>query len=179
MLATGALKAGRPRGPKARLAAGCILAVVLALGGTVSGAAAASGPQNLEQPELETAGRIAIGSTLACWQGDWEGAGITYTYQWFRDEEPIASGQSYEISPTDEGHWLSCAVTAKDAGGSTEQHSANSNYINPPSTFHGGTISGMALDAGTLAGIDGEKVCAENTHENEPWVCVHTAASGS
>ncbi len=148
------------------------------LAGPGAASAAASGPTNLEQPELETSGKIAVGETLACWQGDWEGSQISYTYEWLRGEEQIASGNLYKITPADEGHWISCVVTATDSGGSTEARSTGSDYINPPSEIQGGTFSGIALDATTLEGIAGEKVCAENTNEVGPWTCVHTGTNG-
>ncbi|MGO9489989.1 MAG: collagen binding domain-containing protein [Solirubrobacteraceae bacterium] len=175
-LIVGKLCGGRAR--NVRITAIAALALACVLVGPVADSAAASGPTNLEQPALETPGKIAVGETLACWQGDWEGSGLSYTYEWLRGEEQIASGNLYKITPADEGHWLSCIVTATDSEGSTEAHSTGSDYINPPSDIQGGTFSGRALDATTLEGIAGEKVCAENTNGAGPWTCVHTGANG-
>jgi uncharacterized repeat protein (TIGR02543 family) len=61
------------------------------------------------------------GSTLTCAVGGFSGTGITYTYQWFLDGEPIPgqTGQTYiyDVRFTDEGHTVSCQVTAHNAGG--------------------------------------------------------------
>jgi virginiamycin B lyase len=66
-----------------------------------------------------------VGQTLACQPGTWTGS-PTYSYQWYRDGVPItgAMGQTYTVQAADQGHTLTCAVTATDAGGSATATSA-------------------------------------------------------
>src|SRR5271154_931913 len=111
--------------------------------------AAASGPRDLEAPEVETAGRPEIGENLTCYPGSWEGSGVTFTYEWQREGAPLASGQTHQITAADEGHWLSCVVRATDGEGATEASSKDSFFINPPDKGppKGGTISGRVTDA--------------------------------
>ena len=64
-------------------------------------------------------GNVSVGGTLRCAAGLWTGGSATFAYQWLRDGTPIpnATGSSYEIQSADEGHGLSCDVTAKSSGG--------------------------------------------------------------
>jgi hypothetical protein len=142
--------------------------------------AAESGPRNLEQPYLETAGRAEVGESLSCYPGTWEGSGVTYTYEWERDGAALTSGPTHRISVADEGHWLSCVVSATDSEGTMTASSVDSFFINPPREGppRGGTIEGHVTDAGSGQPIGGVKACAVNTDEAEPWDCVHTDASG-
>jgi hypothetical protein len=142
--------------------------------------AAASGPRNLEQPYLETAGRAEVGETLSCYPGTWEGSGVTYTYEWQRDGAALASGPTHQITAADEGHWLSCVVSATDGEGTTTESSVDSFFINPPHQGPppGGTVEGHVTNAASDEPIGGVKACAINTNEAEPWVCVHTDSSG-
>jgi Carboxypeptidase regulatory-like domain len=142
--------------------------------------AAASGPRSLEQPYLETAGRAEVGETLSCYPGTWEGSGVTYTYEWQRDGAALTSGPTHQITAADEGHWLSCVVSATDSEGTTTASSVDSFFINPPRQGppQGGTIEGHVTDAASGQPIDGVKACAVNTDDAEPWVCVHTDVSG-
>jgi hypothetical protein len=143
-------------------------------------AVAASGPLNLEQPYVETVGRAEVGETLSCYPGAWEGQGVTYTYEWQRDGAALATGSTHQITSVDEGHWLSCVVSATDSEGTTTASSVDSFFINPPRQEppRGGTIEGVVTDATGGQPIGGVKACAVNTDEAEPWDCVHTDASG-
>ena len=142
--------------------------------------AAASGPRNLEQPYVETAGRPEVGETLSCYPGTWEGSGVTYTYEWQRDGAALTSGPTRQITTADEGHWLSCVVSATDSDGTTTASSVDSFFINPPlqGPPRGGMIEGHVTDAANGQPIGGVKACAMNTDEAEPWDCVHTDANG-
>lgn len=142
--------------------------------------AATSGPRNLEQPYVETAGRAEVGETLSCYPGTWAGSGVTYTYKWQRDGAALTSGPTHQITADDEGHWLSCVVSATDSVGTTTASSVDSFFINPPRQGppRGGTIEGHVTDAASGQPIGGLKACAVNTDEAEPWDCVHTDASG-
>jgi hypothetical protein len=142
--------------------------------------AAASGPRDLEQPYLETAGRAEVGETLSCYPGTWEGSGVTYAYEWQRDGAALTSGPTHQIAIADEGHWMSCVVSATDSEGTTTESSVDSFFINPPREGlpRGGTIEGHVTDAASGQSIGGVKACAVNTNEAEPWDCVHTDMGG-
>jgi Carboxypeptidase regulatory-like domain len=142
--------------------------------------AAASGPRNLEQPYVETVARAEVGETLSCYPGSWEGSEVTYTYEWQRDGDALASGPTHKVTAADEGHWLSCAVSATDSEGTTTESSVDSFFINPPHQGppRGGTIEGEVTGAASGQPIGGVKACAVNTDEAEPWDCVHTNADG-
>lgn len=167
-----------PRRPRRCLTLLGALACTILLSAPAS--AAANGPRDLEQPYLETAGRAEIGETLSCYPGTWEGSAVTYTYEWQRDGAALASGQAHQITAADEGHWLSCVVSATDSEGTTTASSVDSFFINPPREGppRGGTIEGRVTDAEIGQPIGGVKACAVNTNEAEPWDCVHTDASG-
>jgi sugar lactone lactonase YvrE len=78
-------------------------------------------PTNTRVPMLS--GTPGVGQTLACSQGSWAGGAAHYSYRWSRDGAPIpgATGQRYAVTPADEGHTLTCTVTAfNSVGGSTQ-----------------------------------------------------------
>jgi hypothetical protein len=83
-------------------------------------AAAATGqypvPVNAERPTLM--GAPAVGQTLSCSQGTWQNAS-SYSYTWLRDGAPIltAAGSTYTVQAADQGHGISCQVTASAGGG--------------------------------------------------------------
>ncbi len=84
-------------------------------------------PQNTAPPEVS--GTPAVGQMLTCSQGTWSGSPpLTYTYRWLRDKEAIASATSstYTVASEDEGHSLSCKVTATNSAGEASAISKNS-----------------------------------------------------
>jgi len=77
-------------------------------------------------------GTAAPGQTLSCSPGSWSGIStILFTYRWLRDGSAIegATGNAYTVQPADQGHGLSCEVTATNAAG---RSSATSNALNVP-----------------------------------------------
>ncbi len=61
------------------------------------------------------------GRIVTCDQGTWSGSPAGFTYQWLRDEAPIA-GQTQAfltVQAGDSGHLLQCRVTASNANGPT------------------------------------------------------------
>jgi secreted trypsin-like serine protease len=78
-------------------------------------------PRTLIPPSLQ--GTVAVGSTVSCHPGTWEGA-PAFTYQFVI---PTASGDvartaqssqsTYTIQPADAGNALACNVKGKNAGG--------------------------------------------------------------
>lgn len=99
----------------------------LGLGLGLSRGAGANSPLNLSAPAVS--GTLTTGSTLTSTTGTWSGAPTGYTYQWKRDGANIsgqtASAYTYAAS-TDDGRYISCAVTATNIFGS---NSATSNVL--------------------------------------------------
>jgi hypothetical protein len=70
-------------------------------------------PKNKAPPEVT--GTLAVGATLNCSEGKWSGEPApTLAYQWLRDGSTIAAAtaSTYLVVEADEGHSLSCKVTA-------------------------------------------------------------------
>lgn len=88
---------------------------------------AGSTPELVQPPFIS--GSAAIGLTLTCQRGVWNGKPPpSFTYQWYRDGATIASAteDTYTVEPADQGHLLSCNVTARNSEGSVEAESTNS-----------------------------------------------------
>jgi hypothetical protein len=71
-------------------------------------------------------GTAAIGATLACSTGAWSSSPVSYAYQWNRAVAPIANATAatYTVQAADQGHKLSCTVTATNSGGAIQTISA-------------------------------------------------------
>jgi hypothetical protein len=72
-------------------------------------------PENVEAPAVSGPPSPKPGQKLACSPGTWRGRPAPkFTYQWMRDEAPIAAASTseYEVVEADQGHSLSCEVTA-------------------------------------------------------------------
>jgi hypothetical protein len=83
-------------------------------------------PENTAAPIVS--GTAEVGLTLTCSQGTWTTpAPTSYTYRWLRDGAAIGGAESsvYTVTAADEGHSISCEVTASDAVGSKSAVSAN------------------------------------------------------
>ena len=92
--------------------------------------AATSSPLNVSLPAIS--GTPAPGDSLSCSSGSWTGNPTpTYSYQWLRDATPIsgANSSSYSVQTADQGHSLSCRVTATNSAG---QQSATSSAAQVP-----------------------------------------------
>jgi len=82
-------------------------------------------PENLEAPSIT--GTPAVGQPLTCARGAWNGQPPpVFAVQWRRDATAIASATNatYSVEPADEGHSLSCRVTATNGEGKGEAESA-------------------------------------------------------
>jgi len=97
-------------------------------------------------------GTPALGSTLTASHGTWTGEGLTFTYQWLRDAQPIsgATDATHLVTADDQGHQLSVRVTATNDSGHAQATSA---AVSVPaaasdSTSSGGDSSGTS-DTGT------------------------------
>ncbi len=85
------------------------------------------GPENTAAPIVSAA--VKVGQALACSQGTWIAANpISYAYKWLRNGVAIGGAESntYTVTAADEGHSISCEVTATNAVGSKSAVSGNS-----------------------------------------------------
>ena len=81
-------------------------------------------PTNLTPPAIT--GKGEVGQTLTCSGGTWNGRPApALSYRWLRDKEAIkeATSNTYKIAGEDEGHSLSCKVTATNEAGSATAES--------------------------------------------------------
>lgn len=92
---------------------GAMLAPALAAGAIPS----APTPVNTSAPTLT--GTPSLGQKLSCSTGTWSNNPTGYSYAWLRDGSPISgqSGSTYVVQNADQGHSISCQVTAGDEGG--------------------------------------------------------------
>jgi hypothetical protein len=68
----------------------------------------------------------AVGDTLSCTMGNWNGEPSEYAYQWLSNgTDTTATGASYSIPPGDDGHVITCVVTATNAAGSATASPSN------------------------------------------------------
>jgi hypothetical protein len=84
-------------------------------------------PANTAAPIVS--GTAKVGQALTCSEGTWIAASPTsYAYRWLRDGEAIGGAESsvYTVTAADEGHSISCEVTATNAVGSKSAVSGNS-----------------------------------------------------
>jgi hypothetical protein len=71
-------------------------------------------------------GAVAVGHVLSVSTGSWSGTTSGFQYQWLRDGVPISGSthSTYTVQTADQGHALTCTVTAAD--GSTTSTSTSS-----------------------------------------------------
>lgn len=93
------------------------LCVAGGTGGNVAIGTPAVLPINTSLPTIS--GTAQVGQTLSCAPGSWSGSvPQTYAYQWQRDGTAIGIvTASYLISAADQGHTLTCVVTASNPAG--------------------------------------------------------------
>ncbi|MEU4362459.1 family 43 glycosylhydrolase [Promicromonospora sp. NPDC023987] len=73
-------------------------------------------PDSVRPPKVR--GKAAVGGTLAGTPGTWDKDGLTFSYQWLRDGEPVAGAtrQTRRLTSADVGHRMSVEVTASRPG---------------------------------------------------------------
>jgi fibronectin-binding autotransporter adhesin len=113
-------------------------------------------PSNSAAPAIS--GTPAPGQALTCQNGSWSNNPAGFAYQWSRDgvSIPGATSQTYTVQPGDEGHALTCTVTASNAGGASSP--ASSAALNvpaapppaKPANTSPPTITGTPLPGNTL-----------------------------
>ena len=90
-------------------------------------------PANVTPPSIS--GVPAVGRSLSCSPGAWSGQPAPgFAYQWLRDGAAIAGATTtdYTVQNTDQGHGLSCEVTATNGAGSEQ---ASSQTVRVPSAM--------------------------------------------
>ena len=72
-------------------------------------------PANIAAPAIT--GTPSVGQSLSCSPGSWSANPSAWAYQWSRDGSPIAGATSptYVVVSADQGHSLTCAVTASNS----------------------------------------------------------------
>lgn len=107
----------RPMARSIAIAALCVLGVALAPALAVAAVPAAPTPLNTSAPTLT--GTPRLGQKLSCSTGAWSNNPTGYSYAWLRDGTPIAgqSASTYVVQNADQGHSISCQVTASNRGG--------------------------------------------------------------
>jgi 5-hydroxyisourate hydrolase-like protein (transthyretin family) len=146
---------------------------------------APSKPVNTEAPVLS--GAPVPGEALSCSHGLWSGNPTGYTYRWLRDGSEISGtgGGAYTVQGADQGHAISCRVTASNGKGST---SATSNAVQVAAEGGGGTQYGLVVSlagtgSGTVTsspgGIGCSPGCSHDYAAGTSVVLTATPASGS
>ena len=71
-------------------------------------------------------GAASVGHTLACSPGSWTNNPTRFSYQWYRDGAliPGATAQNYLVARADQGHTITCTVTASNGSTSAQVSSA-------------------------------------------------------
>jgi|HubBroStandDraft_3_1064219.scaffolds.fasta_scaffold07845_3 hypothetical protein len=79
--------------------------------------AAAPAPVNTAAPTLT--GTPALGQTLTCSTGSWANNPTSFSYTWLRSGVAIPgqANNTYVVQAADQGHAISCQVTASNGGG--------------------------------------------------------------
>jgi hypothetical protein len=114
--------------------------VTVAAGQTTGGIDAAlqpmlapAAPVDITPPTVS--GPLAVGSVLNCSNGLWTGnPAPAFTYVWLRDGSPVAGAteSGYKVQGADEGHSLSCEVTAQNSVARRSVTSAAAAIPGPP-----------------------------------------------
>jgi hypothetical protein len=91
-------------------------------------------PGNTVAPEIS--GTLSVGQTLNCSTGTWSAFPTKFTYQWDRDGSPIsgATSQAYVVVAADQGHSLTCTVTASNSLGAGEPAASSAVSVPEPNT---------------------------------------------
>jgi hypothetical protein len=89
-------------------------------------------PVNTGAPAIT--GTAAVGHTLTISTGSWSGTTTAFSYQWLRDGMPIpgATDSSYTVQTADQGHSLTCEVTASDGSSTGASTSSASPAVTVP-----------------------------------------------
>ncbi len=142
------------------------------------GGSKGSEPKNEELPTVS--GTAAVGHTLTCSSGRWSGtAPIEFEYQWLRDGSKIepaskSTKSEYAVVSEDEGHSLSCKVTATNRVGKA---SATSKGVEVKATKGPEDVTPPKI-LGTLE-VEHELTCEHGEWKGEPTFTYQWLRNGS
>jgi hypothetical protein len=161
---------------------------------TVSTAQAVAPLASSELPagSLQVNGLFAVGNTLECETGSWQG-GPSFSYQWLRDGAPIggATASSYTLTAEDRETVVECQVTAENAAGTVlalagsfvnQRPSAQSTVSRLDAQFAGVAEGGTRLfyvEGGDLWRFDAEGETTTRFSETGNAVPTYLSADGS
>lgn len=127
-------------------------------------------PEDITRPLVS--GSAAVGETLTCETGTWNGSPSGFAYRWVRNlglaEEAVISGATagtYKIAVADEGRAISCEVTASNTAGSSATV-ASENSVSIPVTKPTPTTRPEVLFRKLEVGQ--ELTCSPGTWTGEP-----------
>ena len=112
---------------------------VLLMSGDVTNTTQTAAPAATVTPAIT--GTDQLGQVLSCSHGTWSPTATAFAYQWKRDGAAItgATGSTYTIGTADQGHVLTCTVSAT---GTTGTGSATSAAVSVPAAQGGGGTTG-------------------------------------
>jgi hypothetical protein len=111
-------------------------------------------PGNAVAPTI--GGTPAVGQTLTCSPGSWSAFPTSFAYQWSSDGAAIsgATGATYVVAKADQGHSLTCTVTASNGFGAGQPATSAPVSVPPPPSAPAATgspaVSGTPLPGNTL-----------------------------
>jgi hypothetical protein len=87
-------------------------------------APATAPPVNRDVPHLQGTG--AVGEVLTVTMGNWDGEPTDYAFAWKRDGQDVGSNSmNYRVDTADQGHSITCVVTAINSKGSVAAPPSN------------------------------------------------------
>ena len=127
-------------------------------------------PVSIGRPMVS--GTATVGQRLTCSHGTWESFPAGYTYKWLRDGAEISGAVSsaYTVLVADEGHSISCEVTASNsAGPSAPEPSANSDSVPLLPTLPVNIVAPeVAVQGGGAAVVGKTLSCSSGTWTGTP-----------
>jgi len=132
-----------------------LLGTVSVLGGISTATAADGPPVNTAAPSI--VGTVAVGETVTADPGTWDPADVTYSYTWFVDDQPVATGEQYTPVAADEGRRLTLEVTASRPGAEAGTATSEPATVlgTAPQNLEAPAVSGAFIVGGTVQVSDG------------------------
>lgn len=125
-------------------------------------------PVNTAAPVVS--GTATQGEQLSCTTGTWTGVSVTYGYQWIRgsledgSDIPGATAATYTLVSLDVSNYITCRVTATNAGGSASEIAA---VVGPIATA-APVNTGAPVASGAIIRVGRDLTCSTGTWSNSP-----------